>query len=349
MKKILSVFIFATLLYSCEEDKSSNAEIIDLSIIEASNSELIFDGVYIEPDDQRLYIFLNNDLSNINFPISFTADFKLSSGAKTASIVGNEISFSNSDEVKLIEVQAEDGTKKEWYIQLVHKQMQNAGFENWFDNKGMNGKLYTEIGESDIASIWSTANLGTSMYSVYCTQPLLIETNTLAEIVTGETPVVPITAGTLFIGTFDLGKAMSNPTDPKQATSFGVPFIYRPTAMKFNFKYQAGEQYIQAIPKNPESILEGFTVNEIEGQDKCSIYAILEIRNNDQVTEIARAEMESGTTVDVMEETILTFNYTSTESPTHISIVFTSSIEGDLWKGAIGSKLVIDDLELIYE
>ena len=59
--------------------------------------------------------------------------------------------------------------------------------------------------------------------------------------------------------------------------------------------------------------------------------------------------MESGTTGDIMTEALLTFNYTSSENPTHITIVFSSSTDGHFWRGAVGSTLVIDDLELIYE
>ena len=32
----------------------------------------------------------------------------------------------------------------------------------------------------------------------------------------------------------------------------------------------------------------------------------------------------------------------------NLAIVFTSSIEGDLFKGAVGSTLYIDEVELIY-
>jgi putative glycosyl hydrolase or carbohydrate binding protein len=349
MKKTLIIFAMALLLFSCDEDKSSNAEIVDLSVISLSSTDLIFEDVLIDTEGQKLYVFLNNNLSDFSFPITLTTDLKLSSGAKTSSIIGNEISFSNSDEVKLIEVEAENGIVKNWYVYLMHRQMQNSGFENWFDNKGMNGENYKEIGSSAVSSIWSTANMATSIYDVHCTQPIMDGSNTLVEITTGETLQVPITAGTVFIGTFNLSGAISNPTDPEQATIFGAPFIFRPTGFKFKYKYQAGENYIQATLNNPSNIFGGFTTEAIEGEDKCSIYAMLEVRDGDHVNEIAYVKMESGTTDDIMTEAVLNFDYTSTVNPTHISIVFSSSTDGHLWRGAVGSTLVVDDLELIYE
>lgn len=349
MKKLLIIFVFISVLISCEEDKSSNAEILEIDINSFSNNDLIFEDTYVDTENSKVFIFINNDLLDFTFPITVNADIKLSSGAKTSSISNNELNFSKPDEVKILEVEAEDGTVKNWYIYLVHHQIQNSDFENWFDNMGMDGRNYQEIGSSSVTSVWATANIGTSIYRVYCTQSLTDGTNTLAEIKTGETTQLPITAGTLFTGVFNLAGAIANPTDPKQATNFGTPFIFRPTKMKFKFKYQAGENYIQATLNDPSSIFGGFTVEDIEGEDQCTIYAFLEIRNGDQVTEIARTEMNSGTTDDILTETLMTFNYTSSENPTHITIVFSSSIDGDLWKGAVGSTLVIDDLELIYE
>lgn len=349
MKKLFLLLALFSFMISCEEDKSSNAEILEVSITGLSNNDLIFENTFVDTENNKVFIFINNNLNEFSFPISINADVKLSPGAKTKSLSSDEISFSEADEVKLLEVEAEDGTVKNWYVYLVHQQLQNSNFESWFDNMGMNGDDYQEIGTSSVTSVWSTANIGTSMYSVYCTQPLTEGTNSMVEITTGKTSVVPITTGTLFTGVFNLAGAISNPADPEKATIFGTPFIFRPTALKFKFKYQAGENYIQASFNNPSSIFAGFTTTEIEGEDQCSVFAYLEVRNGDQITEIARIEMESGTTSNTLTETEMIFNYTSNERPTHLTIVFSSSTDGDLWKGAVGSTLVIDDLELIYE
>jgi len=119
--------------------------------------------------------------------------------------------------------------------------------------------------------------------------------------------------------------------------------------MKVKFKYLAGENYVQATLNKPDNIFGGFTVTDISGEDQCAIYAILEVRTENETTEIGRAEIYSGTTTDVLTEVSLPFEYSSSKTPTHITVVFSSSKDGDLWKGAVGSTLIVDDLELVYE
>jgi hypothetical protein len=348
MKKILPFLLLVSLLFSCADEESSNADITDAYITNLSDSDLNYIKTSIDSENGKVYLFFNNDLRNITFPINLGADIKLSSGAKLLSFIDGELLFSDPDNVLTTDVVAEDGTTKSWSIYLVHKQIQNSGFESWFNNQGMNGKSYQEIGTTAVTSVWATANMGTSMYSVYGTKPITEGSNTMVEITTGETSQVAITAGTIFTGTFSLAGAIANPTDPKQATEFGIPFIFKPKSIKFKFKYQAGEDYIQATLNDPTSIFGGFTTESIPGEDECTIYAFLESRIDDDIIELARAEIISGTTENTLNETVLDFTYTSSIEPTHITIVFSSSKGGDLWRGAIGSTLVVDDLELVY-
>ncbi len=345
MKKLLLILTFLVYLTGCSDDESSDKEILSFTINSLSNTNLTAKGVELNEDYKYIHVFIDHDLTQIDFPLSVYCNIELSAGATIPSVTNGEIVFSSADEVKKIEVLAEDGTFKEWYIFLVHRQLQNSDFETWFDNKGMNGMMYKEIGWSYETSIWATANLGTSIYGKYGTQPVEHD----VQIMTDSTKDIPLTAATLFTGKFNLAGATSNPTNPKEATIFGVPFKFKPTAMQFKYKYRAGNNYIQATLNNPSDIFEGFTVRQIEGEDKCSIYAILERRNGDEVHEIAKAELFSESTEDIMQQVTVPFNYITDEEPTHITVVFTSSKDGDLWKGAVGSTLIIDNLELVYE
>ena len=97
-------------------------------------------------------------------------------------------------------------------------------------------------------------------------------------------------------------------------------------------------------------ILGGFTVDTLlDGTDEFSFWADLEVRNGDNVRNIGRAELKSSETVEDLTEISIPFVYTSEEKPTHISVVFASSTAGGDFKGAVGSTLIVDDLELIYE
>ncbi len=349
MKKVLPLLLVATLFFACNDDKSGNADITEAYITDLSDGNLNYVQTSIDSETGKIYLFFNNDLRDITFPINLSADIKVSSGAKMSSFINGELVFSDPDNVLTTEVIAEDGTSKNWSVYLVHKQLQNSDFESWFENMGMNGKSYQEVGSSSVTSVWSTANMGTSMYSVYCSNPITEGLNTIVEITTGETSQVVITAGTVFTGIFSLAGAIANPTDPEQATKFGTPFIFKPKSIKLKYKYQAGEDYIQATLNDPTSIFGGFTTESISGEDECTIYAFLESRVDNEIIELARAEFYSGTTENTLAETNIEFTYTSSIEPTHITIVFSSSRDGALWRGAIGSTLIIDDIELIYE
>lgn len=353
MKKLLILLSFFSVLISCsDEDESNKAEIIDMSITAISSSDLLLEDISIESENSKIFIFLNNDLSDHEFPVTLTTDVKLSSGAKTSSFLNSELSFSEADQVINVDVEAEDGTIKTWYVFLIHHQIQNSTFGDWYTNVGMNGVDYTEIGNSAVESVWATANMGTSMYSVYGTQPLIEDSKKYVKVETikSNSIPIPIATGTLFIGRFDITGAISNPTNPKKATKFGTPFIFSPRSFKIKYNYQAGDTLIQGEFNNPTNIFGGYTTEIIEGEeDKCAIYAILESRTEDTNTEVAKAELFSETTSDNINEVIVDFNYTSTVQPTHISVVFSSSKDGDLWKGAPGSTLLIEEFELLYD
>jgi hypothetical protein len=212
----------------------------------------------------------------------------------------------------------------------------------------MNGASYNEPGKHVQTTLWSTANYGTSIYGVYCTVPVTEGENTLVRITTGTTSMIPITAGTLFTGKFDINGAIRNPANPREAVLFGIPFRLRPVALKFSYTYEPGDRYIKATLNNPSNLFGGFTMEELEGEDMFTAYAVLEIREGTVVTEVARAEIISGEIQNGFMELTLPFVYNDSRKPTHITVVFTSSKDGDLYTGAVGSTLTVDNVELVY-
>lgn len=58
----------------------------------------------------------------------------------------------------------------------------------------------------------------------------------------GQIAGMPIAAGNLFIGSFDVSNAMSNPL---KATKFGLPFRHVPTYLAGYYKYKAGDQFTE--------------------------------------------------------------------------------------------------------
>lgn len=342
------LFIFIMLQACKKEDLSTVANIADFNISDLNPSGLVPDTVVVDDASQTISLLFAETLSAESFPVSFVAHFGLTSGATSLPASGTTFTISDRDDFDLLTLTAEDGSKYEYGIVLRDNQITNSGFEDWYAASGMDSRSYKEPGMDARSTVWATANYGTSMYGVYCTKPLVDGDNTLAQIKTGETSLIPITAGTLFNGRFDVNGAISNPTNPRKAVAFGIPFTLRPTAFRFRYTYRPGERYIKATLKNPSNLFGGFNITDLEGGDMFAAYAVLEVREGSQVTEIGRAEINSGAAQEVFQELTVPFVYSSNKKPTHIYVVFTSSKDGDLFTGAVGSTLTVDDLELVY-
>jgi hypothetical protein len=349
MKRIYPLIALALILTTCKKDeKSSEAKILSMAITESSTSAFTSGPVVIDSRLNLAFAFINRKLENNDFPISITPEFTLSEGARISPESGQAVSFSEEESLVFYVVTAEDGTTGEWYVGVRGNQLPNSDFEDWYETSGLNSQAYMDPGKSEETSIWSTANKGTSIYSLYGTEPLKIGNNTFVQITTGETAQVPVAAGTIFTGRFDIQLAISNPDNPNEATDFGTPFPFRPSMVKFDYSYKAGPRYIQGILIDPNNIFGGFTVTQLPGSDQFRLYVIMDIMEGETRTEIGRAQLEDGNS-DVISEVILPIVYTSDQNPTHITVMFTSSKDGSLFTGAVGSTLIVDDLELIYD
>ena len=341
----LSLMIIA---FSCSEDESSSNKITNFDIESSNSTILVVQDVIIDETLKKIFLVISNNSIDGIFPLTITPTIKISADAKISPSSGTQIIFNDADEAVLYIVTAEDGKSDTWIFQIIHKQIQNSDFQNWYDVQLSTSVSYKEIGLSKNTTLWASANSGTSTFGVYNTLPTAIDEDTMVIVKTAMAGSIPIAAGTLFTGKFNLAGAISNPTDPKKATTFGIPFFWRPVSIKFKYKYTAGPNNIKATLINPSNIYGGFTIDTLDGFDKCNVYAILEKRTDTETIEIGRANFISASTEDLLLETIADFIYTNTENPTHITVVFTSSKDGDLWTGAVGSELIIDDLELIY-
>lgn len=172
----------------------------------------------------------------------------------------------------------------------------------------------------------------------------------------------PIAAGNLFVGTFDPGPVLS---DPLSATRFGLPFNKMPVALEGAYKYQAGAKVTD------------MNMEVLSQKDECDIYAVfynrkqlMEAENDPKkkksyltghnifsdpsVVAIARLENGSSTEGDGFKTFSIPFNYTQQVHQADvdgldysIAIVMTSSKYGDSFIGAVGSKLIVDDVKIV--
>lgn len=165
-----------------------------------------------------------------------------------------------------------------------------------------------------------------------------------------------IAAGNLFLGSFNIGMALTNTL---KATRFGVPFDRKPLKFTGYYKYKPGEKF----QDEKGNIIEGKT-------DRASVYAVLyrnhdangndvvlygdDVMTNENIVAVARvSEIKTTDTWTLFEAD---FEYKCeideslvNENGYNLAVVFSSSEDGDLFRGAIGSTLIVDKVRIECE
>lgn len=160
--------------------------------------------------------------------------------------------------------------------------------------------------------------------------------------------VPKVTAGTAFLGTFNAFAALR---DPMSATSFGNECLDKPLEVKGHFKYIAGTDFYTSDGQLDKS-----------RKDKCTIAAVLyEVDSNDDTLNgdniynspkiVAKAMLNSEgqaeyTPFSLKLEYIKEYDVTKKYK---FAVIFSASEDGAKYNAAIGSKLYIDDVEIINE
>lgn len=170
----------------------------------------------------------------------------------------------------------------------------------------------------------------------------------------------PIASGSLFTGYFNFN-FMTALSAPLKMTEFGKPYDKVPLSFKGVYKYKGGDNYVDA--SDLKDIKEHLDI-----QDECAIQAILyeatdadgkdviltglDINTSDY--RIAFARLADGS--DKAEWTTFNIPFEYFEGKTYdkeksykLAIICSSSKEGDKFKGAIGSTLIVDELEVLGE
>ncbi len=190
-------------------------------------------------------------------------------------------------------------------------------------------------------------------------------------------------AGTLFVG--ELIEPVRGLKDPLKNVSQGIPFTKKPKAVKFDYKYQVGNQRVKAI----------YSVDPAEGTDKAEFCIILQKRWEDKngnvfATRIGGArQFFTGTVSQWINGATFPLSYGDVthlpeydvktmglipgvgevyvknsqnkmvplvekdwgkpdDIPTHLICYFTSSYQGILYKGSPKSVFWVDNIELVY-
>ena len=144
-------------------------------------------------------------------------------------------------------------------------------------------------------------------------------------------------------------------------TYFGIPFIMRPQSISFDAKYVAGAKFQQSERKDEKS---PYIIKDIPVVDQGRVWVELlrwegngELEYHGDHAEpveglkvLGKGEMifdGANTALQNWNNYTIPINYDSKYKdlePTHISIVMTSSRQGDLFIGAKGSTLTVDNV-----
>lgn len=343
-------FIALFLLFSaCGDDDKANSEfyIESIEVIGSNVDDLSIATVIIENERGIASILptlpLQDDLDSLVLDV----DIEIS---KNASIYPEEtrLVFYSADDEYYFTITAQNGELKEWVVRFVGNQLANSHFETWHTVMGADGKMYKEPGNDSI-SIWETTNYMTTDVGMYGTTKFPEADESLVKMTTDSTSIFPLVAANIFNGVFYTEGLTNDTIAIVLDTVFGVPFGLRPTSMKIWYRYLPGEQLMKATPNSVKDLSLGFTIEELEGIDACGIYINLERISGDEITSIAELEFTSSDRISRLIQIEVPFAYISDDYPTHITFMATSSKDGSEFKGAIGSTLYIDDLELVYD
>jgi len=246
-------------------------------------------------------------------------------------------------------VTSEDGNWQQTYKIIVATDISwQFDFEEWVSKS--NGSYLEPAG-------WTSANLGAKMLNIdyptyrstsshtgsYAVELRTMFGDTISSI------IPPIISGSAFIGYFNTLHLMSNPL---LCAEFGAPFVYdgtnKPTKLTAWIKYIPGETFTDENGAVVPNVVDEFSFYAVlfEGKDRLNIQTV-----NSGEKVIAKTEFTFGNCEEYtyFEIPFIYYKEIPSDARLQLSIVAGSSKEGDYYRGAVGSTLTIDDVEIIFE
>ena len=367
----LKVFTISLLLagaacVSCIREEALNTE-ADIESCTLADDVLNRDPV-IENEKVTLYLKKTADLS------ALAPEFTLTPGATISPASGTTLNFSSP---QYYEVTSEDGQwKKQYKVEATttyniptifqFEKVRTKGKYLIFYETDISGKETIEWASGNSGYALTGAGSGADTYPTYQSnigyegKCLALTTRKTGKY--GADMNMPIAAGNLFLGTFEVLNALTNPL---KATKFGIPTDAVPSRMKGYYKYKAGDKFYE-LDKSASDKLK-----EIPGKtDIFNIYAVFYESTEDMKTLdgtnalaednpniLAVAQITDAKETDEWTEFDLPFVFRPgktvdpaklAEGKYSLAVVFSSSIDGDHFSGAPGSTLCVDEVTMEY-
>lgn len=227
-------------------------------------------------------------------------------------------------------------------------QLTNGGLDDWH----LVDKLWNPWAQGE-TSYWDTGNKGATTVGSSNSVPT-DDTSTgsgKAALLESKWIVLKFAAGNIFTGTY------VKTVGTNGVLNFGREFSSFPA--KLRFKYKCAPVPIDKVGEESLEYLKG-------RMDTCHVYTALgdwdepvEIRTRPSERKlldrkdpnmIAFGEMMQGETVNEWTTAEITYDYRSlTRTPRYIIVVASASKYGDYFTGGVGTKMWVDNFELVYE
>ena len=361
LKNLIACLFLGFIATSCIKDEAPNAE-ADIETCTVLGDVLNRDPI-IGNEQITLPLKKGTDITKL------APEFTLTDGATIYPVSGTTRDFT-TDTITYT-VTSQDGRwKKKYKVSALFSGLPTSyHFEETVPFNDKNGKtIYYNFRESDglNAMDWANANEGFNYTGVkaepeeYPTAPApngvkgnCVKLTTKSTGSLGAMLKMYIAAGNLFTGSFKIVIP-----EVVKATKFGVPFTHIPTSLKGYYKYKAGADFTVKGEVNPNR------------KDICDIYGVFYETDNNiksldgtniltspNIISIARIG-DAAKETEQWTEFNLPFETKPGSSPVdlqkledgkyNLAIVFSSSIKGDYFEGAVGSTLYIDEVEVSY-
>lgn len=370
-----SFLLIASLaLASCVQDEALNREAA-VDGVEGANVQL----VSIDTENKKIDLYVprqaSHSLQELKFTLADRASIEATPQLDTDKPLIDLYDFSESGSRTFTVTSEDQAFHTPYLIRLVDTELPLAySFDHLLANSSAPYDILAErqtvVGENhDRVLQWVSGNPGyklTGMAKGREDYPTVqtpdgrngmcvkLETRTTGSFGMMLNPKMPIAAGNIFVGSFDLSNALK---DARKATRFGFPFYQKPVLLSGSYKFKAGEVFTDE------------NGNVVAGcKDTGDIYAALyEVKqssdfldgntslNSSDIVLMARVPVSETAewvsfAVPFTQPGSKAFDAAKLRSGKYkLELVCSSSKEGAWFRGAVGSTLYIDDIRLEVE
>lgn len=339
-------------------NESSEALITSFTFDASNSANAAVFGTTIDQDNRTVSVSMNPDTAGAWDLTALVPTIEVSQGATVTPASGSAIDLSNGKSVTFTVV-AENGTENTYTVSASGS-IYFYDFETWEA-----GTMYDDIlnpagwatCNDAVALIKNMGALGGITYTgEYPVRPtdegvegkgaIIESVYTTGGSILGQ-KIPAVTSGTIFLGNFNAFAALTN---PMATTEFGILFEDKPLTVTGWLKYTPGEDFYDE------------NGNIIDQQDLGTVNAVLyEVSSEDETLNgeniytseaiCATGSFETAGAADFTEFTIdLEYSKDYAPSKTYkLAVIFAASKEGNAYRAASGSIMIVDNVSIICE